>query len=162
MGKKKLYAAAALVIIVAALAVAFAIYGTPPSGTIINAGGGSAMLIAQCADRNWISENASYIIEGTVGNLETKWENGNIITYAQFQISDYLKGNPFPGNSVLLRTAGGSIGGITQNVEDQAFFQQGEKARIYFEDYNGSYSVICGGFGIIVLDISYYHDLQTV
>jgi hypothetical protein len=33
-------------------------------------------------------------------------------------------------------------------VEDQPIFHEGSKVRIYFEEYNGGFVIVCGPFGV--------------
>ncbi|MFH1222475.1 MAG: hypothetical protein V1492_05315 [Candidatus Micrarchaeota archaeon] len=111
--------------------------------------GGSAMLIAECANRSYITNTAAYIIEGTVGNVETRWNDGNtsIVTYSSIAIDKYLKGT-LPGNKILMETSGGCVGGVCQAMEDQPTFHEGKKVRIYLQETNGSFSIVCAQFGV--------------
>ena len=125
--------------------------GTTTGGQIIVQGaGGAAKLIAQCGDRSYVAQSADYIIEGAVVKVESRWneDKTNINTYTNFRIDNYVKGAPFAQNEIQIVTPGGTVGEITQAVEDQAIFHEGARVRIYFEEYNGRYVIVCGPMGV--------------
>ena len=112
--------------------------------------GGAGILIAECGDRNYISHTADYIIEGTVEKVESRWNEGktSILTYTDLSIQKYVKGTPFAENKLQIVTSGGTVGEISQWVEDQPIFHQGKKVRIYFQERNGEFSIVCAQFGV--------------
>lgn len=125
--------------------------GGPPTGQIIvEQSGGAAALIAQCADRAYITQTADYIVEGTVVKVESQWNEArtSIYTYTYLRIDSYVKGAPFAQNEMQIVTPGGTVGDITQVVEDQPIFHQGKKVRIYLEEVNGQYVILCGPNGV--------------
>jgi len=125
--------------------------GPAPGGQIIvNQSGGAAALISQCVDRSYVAQSADYIIEGTVLKVESQWNDAktSIYTYSTFQIDNYVKGAPFAQNEIQIVTPGGTVGDITQAVEDQPIFHEGSKARIYLEEVNGQYHIVCGPMGV--------------
>jgi hypothetical protein len=126
--------------------------GAPlPGGQIIvKQSGGTGMLIKECTDKSYITQTADYIIEGTVDKVESQWSEGRtgIFTYTDLRIENYVKGTPFAQNELQIVTPGGTVGGITQAVEDQPIFHVGKKVRIYFEEVNGEFSIVCGPFGV--------------
>ena len=91
-----------------------------------------------------------YIIEGTVEKVESKWneEKTSIFTYTDLLIENYVKGIPFESNELQIITSGGTVGEISQWVEDQPIFYQGKRVRIYLEKTNGEFSIVCAQFGI--------------
>jgi len=125
----------------------------PPSGSqvIVRQSGGAAMLIAECADNSYINQTADYIIEGTVEKVESRWnqEKTGIFTYTEMTIEKYVKGAPFAENKLQIVTPGGTVGEISQWVEDQPIFHEGKKVSIYFEEVNGEFLIICGQFGVV-------------
>jgi len=124
----------------------------PPSGgqVIVKQSGGAGMLIAECADKSYITQTADYIIEGTVEKVESRWnqEETGIFTYTELAIEKYVKGAPFAQNNIQIVTPGGTVGEISQWVEDQPIFHEGKKVRIYFGEVNGEFIIVCGQFGV--------------
>jgi hypothetical protein len=112
--------------------------------------GGAGMLIAECADKSYITQAADYIIEGTVEKVESRWnqERSGIFTYTELTIEKYIKGAPFAENKLQIITPGGTVGEISQWVEDQPIFHEGKRVRIYFEEVNGEFSIVCSQFGV--------------
>jgi hypothetical protein len=127
--------------------------GTPPPGgkVIVKQSGGAGMLIKECTDKSYITQTADYIVEGTVEKVESRWNEGRtgIFTYIDLRIENYVKGTPFTENTLQIVTPGGTVGEITQAVEDQPILHQGKKVRIYFQEVNGEFSIICGPFGVV-------------
>jgi hypothetical protein len=124
----------------------------PPSDSqvILRQSGGAAMLIAECANKSYITQTADYIIEGTVEKVESRWnqEGTGIFTYIELSIEKYVKGAPFAQNNLLIVTPGGTAGETSQWVEDQPIFHEGKKVRIYFEEVNGEFLIVCAQFGV--------------
>lgn len=115
----------------------------------VNQSGGAASLITECADRYYISNTANHIIEGTVKNVESRLEEGgNVFTYTDLIIEEYIKGTPFGENRLQIVTPGGTVGEIGQWVEDQPIFHEGKKVRIYLIKTNGQLSIVCAQFGV--------------
>ncbi|NIO19900.1 MAG: DUF333 domain-containing protein [Candidatus Aenigmarchaeota archaeon] len=112
------------------------------------------MLVAECADINYIINSSDYIIEGTVEKVESRFgEGGNIFTYADILIEKYVKGDPFTEDRLQIITPGGTVGVISQWVEDQPIFHEGKRVRIHFlERDDGNFSIVCEQFGVV--DIS--------
>lgn len=109
------------------------------------------MLIQECTDQSYIAQTADYIIEGTVEKVESRWneDRSSILTYSDIAIERYIKGTPFTGNKLQIVTPGGTVGDITQAVEDQPIFYEGKKVVMYLQDVNGEYVIVCGRFGIV-------------
>jgi uncharacterized protein YodC (DUF2158 family) len=117
---------------------------------VVKQSGGAAMLVAECADEAYRTEKADYIIEGTVEKVECKWNQGRvgIFTYTDLRIEKYVKGTPFAENKLQIVTSGGTVGEMSQWVEDQSIFHEGKRVRIYFEEVNGEFLIVCGQFGV--------------
>ena len=123
----------------------------PPGGqVIVKQSGGAGMLIAECADKSYITQTADYIIEGTVEKVESRWneEGTGIFTYTELAVEKYVKGAPFAENKIQIVTPGGAVGEISQWVEDQPIFHEGKRVRIYLEEVNGEFYIVCGQFGV--------------
>jgi hypothetical protein len=124
----------------------------PPSEgqVIVEQSSRAAMLIAECADKSYITQTADYIIEGTVERVESRWnqERTGIFTYTELIIEKYVKGKPFTENKLQIVTPGGTVGEISQWMEDQPIFHEGNRVRIYFENANGEFFIACGQFGV--------------
>ncbi len=123
---------------------------SPEGQIVVKQSGGAAMLIAECADEAYRAEKADYIIEGTVEKVESRWneDKTNIFTYTDLQIEKFVKGKPFAENKLKIVTPGGTVGEISQWVEDQPIFHEGKGVRIYFEEVNGEFFIVCGQFGV--------------
>jgi hypothetical protein len=123
---------------------------SPEGQIIVKQSGGAGMLISECSDKSYITETADYIVEGTVERVESRWNEGRtgIFTYTDLSIENYVKGAPFAENTLQIVTPGGTVGEITQWVEDQPIFHEGKKVRIYFEEVSGEFSIVCGQFGV--------------
>lgn len=117
---------------------------------IVKQSGGAGALIAECGDRNYITDTADYIVEGTVEKVESKWneEMTSIFTYSDLSVAKYVKGAPFAENRIQIVTPGGTVGEVSQWVEDQPIFHEGKKVRIYFQKLDGEFSIVCGQFGV--------------
>ena len=126
--------------------------GAPlPGGQIIvKQSGGAGMLIKECSDKSHVTQTADYIVEGTVEKVESRWneERTGIFTYTDLRIENYVKGTPVAENNLQIVTPGGTVGEISQWVEDQPIFHEGKKVRIYFQEVNGEFSIVCGQFGV--------------
>lgn len=110
----------------------------------------AAALIQECGDRNYISNTSSHIVEGTVEKVESKWNEGNtsIYTYTNISIEKYVKGGQFKENTVQIITFGGTVGEVVQWGEDEPVFREGKKVRVYLQEKNGEFSVVCAEFGV--------------
>jgi hypothetical protein len=126
--------------------------GEQPTGPkiMVAQSGGAAKLIAQCSDRSYITQSADYVLECTVEKVEGRWnEEGTFIyTYTDLKINNYVKGTPLAQNEIQIVTPGGTVGEITQAVEDQPLFHEGKKVRVYLEEVNGRFVIVCGPNGI--------------
>ncbi len=122
---------------------------------IIRQSGGAGALLAECQDRDYLNRTADYIIEGIVTGVESRWneEKTGIFTYTGFTVSTYVKGTPLPVSVFQIVTPGGTVGDITQVVEDQPIFHVGKKVRLYLKKVNGEFSVVCGRFGVEDLEL---------
>jgi hypothetical protein len=122
----------------------------PGEPIVVKQSGGAGMLIKECSDKSYISQTADYIVEGTVEKVESKWndERTGIFTYTDLKIENYVKGTPFASDELQIVTPGGTVGEISQWVEDQPIFHEGSKVRVYFEEVNGGFVIICGPFGV--------------
>lgn len=138
-------------------------YTLPREGQMIaRQSGGMAMLIQECADINYIANTSDYIIEGIVENVESRWneENTSIFTYSDIAIEEYVKGTPFTENELQIITPGGSVGGITEWMEDQPTFHEGKEVRVHLKETDGEFSIVCAQSGI--LEISNYTEPTCV
>lgn len=118
----------------------------------------AGLLIAECANKSYITEIADYIIEGTIERVESKWdeERTSIFTYSDLKIEKYVKGEAFlEDKKIQIVIPGGIVGEITQAVEDQPIFHEGKKVRIYFQKTNeGEFSIVCAQMGVEDLSLN--------
>ena len=122
----------------------------PEGQIVVKQSGGAGALPADCADAGYISETADYIIEGTVAGVESQWNEAgtSILTYSDLVIEKYIKGAPFPEDKLQIVTSGGTVGDTSQWVEDQPIFHEGKKVRIYLQEMNGEFSIVCSQMGV--------------
>ncbi len=141
-----------LLIILAGCAREVPVSQTPPpiGPVVVKQSGGAGLLIAECQDKQHIISTADYIVEGTVRRVESNWnaDKSAIFTYINLSIEKYVKGTPFAGNEFQIVTSGGTVGDITQVVEDQPIFHEGKKVRIYFQEIDGEFHIVCAQFGV--------------
>ena len=124
---------------------------TPPTGSVVvKQSGGAGLLIAECQDKQYIISTADYIVEGIVGRVESNWneDKSAIFTHTNLSIEKYVKGAPFAQNELRIVTPGGTVGDITQVVEDQPIFHEGKRVRIYFQEVDSEFHIICAQFGV--------------
>ncbi|MBM3173176.1 MAG: hypothetical protein FJZ85_05635 [Chloroflexi bacterium] len=117
---------------------------------VVRQSGGVGLLIAECQDKQYIISTADYIIDGVVERVESKWneDKSAISTYTSLSIEKYVKGTPFAVEELEIVTPGGTVGNITQVVEDQPIFHEGKRVRIYFQEIDGEFRIVCGRFGV--------------
>jgi len=152
--KKLLYGI--LVIVIALVGIGLFMLSkptTPPSSEgqiIVKQSGGAWLLIEECADKSYITDTADYLIEGTVEKVESKWneEMTVIFTYTDLRIENYVKGAPFTVDKLKIVTPGGTVEEISQWVEDQPIFHGGKRVRIYFQETDGEFSIVCAQMGV--------------
>ncbi len=121
---------------------------------IVNQSGEASSLTQECNDRDYIASVSDYIIEGRVEKVEAKWnqDKTQIFTYADIPIEKYVKGAPFQQKRLKIVTPGGTVGEISQWVEDQPIFHEGKHVRVYFQAVDGSFTIVCAQFGVEDLD----------
>ena len=123
----------------------------PPTGpVVVKQSGGAGLLIAECQDKQYIISTADYIVEGMVEGVESNWneDKSAIFTRTNLLIEKYVKGVPFAENELQIVTPGGTVGDITQLVEDQPIFHEGKRVRIYFQEVDGEFHIVCAQFGV--------------
>jgi len=127
-----------------------AVVPSPEGQIVVRQSGGAGILVKECADEAYRAEKADYIIDGTVEKVESRWnqERTGIFTYTELTIEKYVKGTPFAENKLQIVTPGGTVGEISQWVEDQPIFHEGKKVRIFFEEVNGEFFIVCSQFGV--------------
>jgi hypothetical protein len=125
-----------------------------PGPVTVKQTGGAPALIAECQDRQYIISTADYIVEGTVWGVESKWneDKSGIFTYTDLSIEKYVKGAPFAQDRLQIITPGGTVGDITQVVEDQPILHEGRRVRIYFQEIDGEFHIVCAQLGVEDLD----------
>ena len=128
---------------------------------IINLGNGMSEIPYECYqfrdnnfDPSYLGNLTTHIIEGTIKKVESKWkdEEKQIVTYTDFTIENYVKGDQLLNNEIQFVSLGGAIGNNTQWVEDSPIFTEGKRVRIYMNqwEYNNEtrYGVVCSQLGI--------------
>jgi len=111
--------------------------------TFLLIGNGRAMLIMECADREYLGNQASNIIEGAVKSIENK--GGHY--YNEILVEKYNKGDAIQGDKIMIVTEGGP--GMW--VEDEPVFSVGERVKLYLEKTDSGFSIVCGTAGVETL-----------
>ncbi|MBU3969059.1 hypothetical protein KJ991_02490 [Patescibacteria group bacterium] len=125
-----------------------------PKGKITVLGGsGAGMLIAECADKNYITNSAHYIIEGKVENTESRWIDDStlgrhIFTFTTIAAKKYVKGDPI-GDTVELKTIGGRVGDKWEIATDVGSPEKGKDVILYLQKVGSEFELVCGYFGIV-------------
>ncbi len=119
---------------------------------VLNNGWG--MLIEKCSDKNYISSEAEYIVEGSVERIDSQWEKGKtrIVSRLNLKVEKYIKGASLPQNKLAIVLEGGCVGKICQWVEDQPdaeAFKKGQKIIAYLKKINQEFRLVCGSSGIL-------------
>lgn len=121
---------------------------------------GATILSEECANKSYIEENSDYIIEGTVEQVETKWneEKTSIFTYIDLSIGKYVKGVPLETGKIEIITDGGCVDKICQAIEDTPILHEGKNIRIYFKKIDEKYSIVCEQSGIKEISIEWQSE----
>lgn len=123
----------------------------PNLGAIVKNSGGSAMLIAECADKSYLYTNSDVIVTGIVEKVETKDEEGQIYTYSSISIKNFEKEN-FNSNELTIKTPGGCMGTTCVVIEDQPILHENKSVRIYLKQIGNEFSIVCGIMGVESLE----------
>ena len=151
MGRNKLFTLLSFLIVLMGCAQEAPVSPAPPAGpVVVRQSGGAGLLIADCQDRQYIINTADYIVVGTVEKVESSWneDRSAIFTRSELAIERYVKGAPLAGDRLQIVTSGGTVGGITQAVEDQPFLHEGKEVRLYFQEVDGEFYIVCARFGV--------------
>jgi|GEM_PF-4623963 len=104
--------------------------------SVILVGQVSALMIEQ--DLSTLSKNAEIVMSGKVVSVNSTWneEHTNIQTIVKILVNDTIKSNKgdLNGKKVDIVVKGGSVGGITQWVEDQPLFLPDEQAIVFLKN----------------------------
>lgn len=82
-----------------------------------------------------VISSADFVFYGRVENTKSYWEEGSIWTDINFKIFDVVKGHWLYEN-YKLKIEGGTVGEITQWVEDTPNFNKGEEYILFLKDGN--------------------------
>lgn len=80
--------------------------------------------------------------------------------HLNLSIEKFVKGAPFAQSELQIVTPGGTVGVITQLVEDQPIFHEGKRVRIYFLEIDGEFRIVCARFGVEDLGLLIPHTLR--
>ena len=82
---------------------------------------------------------ADTVVLGTVVSSSSQWnaEHNNIYTEVVVSVADSLKGSAGE-KTITIIVPGGTVGEITQWVEDTATFEAGEQVGLFLEDLNSA------------------------
>jgi hypothetical protein len=82
-----------------------------------------------------------------VSPVEAKsvWENGRIATYTRVHVDRVLAGSA--ANEVWIKTLGGAVGDVGQNVDGEAVLRAGRQSVVFLSTFEGSLVVTARGQG---------------
>ena len=85
-----------------------------------------------------LTNNAHWIVIGTVENMESRWNDSQdyIYTYLTLSVHEYLK-NPLEETELTIQIPGGVVDDIEQKVSDTPEFQLGEHVILFLFDRDG-------------------------
>ena len=147
-GKNLFFAITLIVVIVVVIGL---LAMSAPTGKItVMQSGGTGLLIRECYEQAYKTNTSDYVIEGTVTSVESRWNSDNtyIYTYSNVQIKKYDKGAPLRGNVLEVVTPGGTVGDVTQHVDEQPILHKDAKVRLYIKQTDGEYTILCGIEGV--------------
>jgi len=98
-----------------------------------------------------LSQEADYVIEGQVEQIDSAWDAaGIIVTHVTLAVSVSLKGDL--GGRVMITHLGGQVGDIGMVVATEPRFAVGEKVRVYLVRHaDGTLRVLWGSEGKVTL-----------
>ncbi len=73
------------------------------------------------------------------------WEGGRIVTYTRLKVERPVAGQP--GTEVWVRTLGGSVGNIGQNVSGEPQFTDGQSSVLFLHKVDSAFMVVERGQG---------------
>jgi hypothetical protein len=96
-------------------------------------------------DLSALTARADRVVYGTVEKVESKWTSGHeaIYTDVTLRVQRAYKGAVKPGDSVVVRREGGTVGGIGMRVFGSASFAVGEEVVVFVEQ-RGAASWVVG------------------
>jgi hypothetical protein len=98
-----------------------------------------------------VSESSAAIV-ATPTDTRSVWEDGRIATYTKVHVERVVVGaNP---GDVWIRTLGGAVGDIGQQVEGEAVLRQGQTSLLFLTSFAGNVVVTARGQGQFVLQQS--------
>jgi hypothetical protein len=89
-------------------------------------------------------ESAAACLE-TPAEVKSVWEGGRIVTYTRLHVDSLLAGS-LP-DEIWVRTLGGVVGDIGQQVEGEAVLRLGQQSVLFLTQYQGSWVVTARGQG---------------
>jgi len=77
------------------------------------------------------------------------WENGRIATYTRAHVDRVLAGSA--ANEVWIKTLGGAVGDVGQNVDGEAVLRPGRQSVVFLSTFEGTLVVTARGQGQFAL-----------
>ena len=104
---------------------------------LIFSGGAQAQMLKMSLEE--LTDGADSIVVGTVVSSSSHWNADltNIYTEVVISVEDTLKG-PTGKNTITIIVPGGTVGEITQSLEDTPVFEAGEKVGLFLEELNSA------------------------
>jgi len=98
-----------------------------------------------------LTAKAASIMVGKVTNIACYQEGkGNIYTLVTLSVEQTIKGET--GGEVAIRVPGGKVGGLEMMVTDAPSFQLGERAVVFLDNSEGTFTVVGGFQGKFTID----------
>ncbi|HET9402011.1 MAG TPA: hypothetical protein VFO34_13770 [Candidatus Acidoferrales bacterium] len=80
-----------------------------------------------------LTKAAELIVYGRCADRESRWENGAVWTFVDFQVIESFKGAAAPAEKIRVRTAGGQVGHLQTRIEGVPQFFAGEEVVLFLE-----------------------------
>ena len=91
--------------------------------------------------------NADWLVVGTVREIESQWnaDHSQIYTLVNVAVEEWVKGE-LRGKEIVINKPGGTVGEITQQVEDVPSFRVGEMILVFLKLHDGGTIGVVGGW----------------
>jgi hypothetical protein len=94
-------------------------------------------------------EESNAVVVATPTSASSVWEDGRIVTYTKVHVDKVVSGAP--AGDVWIRTMGGSVGNIGQQVEGEAVLLVGQQSMMFLSMHGASTVVTARGQGLFPL-----------
>ena len=104
-----------------------------------------------------MANRSDAVVVGSVVSQGSYWENGNIFTDVQVDVSEWVKAdNPDQPARIAIKVFGGQVGDIRAEVDQAPSFTVGEEVLLFLVKWKGAYTTYGLNYGVyrIFTDVS--------